>query len=233
MIRNNLQRSFYIDAPIPLRPDSWSSAIKLFTDASYMQIADKVLMARGNYEVLDISSNITSEFIPNLDYFLASRQGLVCVANPKLPRQNIHRFRRRSLIFFWKILALFEFVAFKHQVYEDYATFLRHQVKELRDFRLSLRRKLTKEDLKRFSVYDYKIPQFLFALDKHIQQVKPFWRRVYTAISTGTGFDARRKSVMKLELDWEEEVKQWEPILTAIWKKLISSIRVLLGSRDK
>lgn len=221
-IKDNLQQSLYVNGSSLPRQDSWHSTLKLASDADAKQIATDLILARGHYEILDIQSTALTQ--SNLTYLLASRQGLTCVA------PLTHK-RKQALNFFWKILTIAEFVAFKHRVYDDYAKFLRQQVTQLRDFRLSIQRKLRNEDLFRFSVYDHKIPQFLSALDKHIRSATPFHRRIYSAISAGTGFDARRERVMKLVGEWETEVEQWEPSLSLLWKKVISPIRSLIGSR--
>ena len=175
-------------------------------------------MARDNYEMLDFRPS--SAYLKSM---LVSRQGYVCIVQPEYKRKAVLRV-------FWKVLQLVEFIAFKHQVYDDYTEFLRHQVAELRDFRLSITRKARKEDLTRFSVYDHKIPQFLLALDNNIRSAKPFHRRIYSVFSSGTGFDERRASCLSLVKEWEEEISRWEHGLSLVWKKIISPIRSLLGS---
>lgn len=219
-VKSKLRQSLYVDNSQPLREGPWLSALKLASDADAQRIALEVMLPRGQYDVLDLRS--TDRDRSNCKGLVASRQGILCVA----PRE--HK-RKQALTLFWRILTLAEFVAFKQRVYDDYADFLRPQVQQLREFRLSIRRKLTKEDLFRFSVYDQTIPQFLAALDAHIRAAKPFHRRIYTSMSVGTGFDAQRERVMELVEDWEKEVEQWEPSLSLLWKRVISPIRSLLG----
>jgi len=216
-IKDKIQQSFYVDSSTPLQQGTWWSSLKLISAAEGKHIATELLLPENKYEIVDMQDKFTS-----LKYLYSSRQGLVCVFQPECKRKT-------ALHFFWKILVLTEFVAFKHKLYEDYAKFLRREVNQLKDFRLSLKRKATKEDLLRFSAYDHTIPQFLFALDNHIQSARPFHRFIYSTISTGTGFDERREKVMKLINEWEEEVEQWEPILVALWKKIISPVRSLLA----
>ena len=216
-IKDKIQQSFYVDSSTPLQQGTWWSSLKLISAAEGKHIATELSLHENKYEIVDMQDKFTS-----LKYLYSSRQGLVCIFQPECKRKT-------ALHFFWKILVFTEFVAFKHKLYEDYAKFLRREVNQLKDFRLSLKRKATKEDLLRFSVYDHTIPQFLFALDNHIQSAKPFHRFIYSTISTGTGFDERREKVMKLINEWEEEVKQWEPISAALWKKIISPIRSFLA----
>lgn len=218
LINDNLQKSFYVNSSTPLRHGSWKSSLKLISAADSKQIASELLLPEGKYEILDMQNRKTY-----MRYLLSSRQGLICIFKPESNRKS-------ALRFFWKILFLSEFVEYKNQVYEDYAKFLRIEVNKLKDFRLSLIRKATKEDLLRFSVYNHMIPQFLFTLDNHIHSAAPFHRYIYSTISTGTGFDLRRDKVKKLIIEWEKEVEQWEPTLSLLWKKIISPIRSLLAS---
>jgi hypothetical protein len=222
IIKNKIQQSFYVDSFTPLQQGTWWSSLKLVSAAEGKHIATELLLPDNKYEIVDMRGKSTS-----LKYLYSSRQGLVCIFQPTGTWPEYKR--KIALHLFWKILVLTEFVAFKNKLYEDYAKFLRREVNQLKDFRLSLKRKATKEDLFRFSAYDPTIPQFLLALDNHIQSARPFHRFIYSTISTGTGFDERREKVMKLINEWEEEVEQWEPILISLWKKIISPVRSLLA----
>lgn len=250
IIRSNLNKSLYVDYSITLRQSIWQSAVKVFSNAKENDIATEgeriafgLLLPRGKPEGLGIPCSNW------FTYLLASRQGLACIFIPSASRvlglsmgcqEDLWNWpglwkwpkRKRALRFFWKILLLDEFVALKRQIYQDYAELLRNEVGQLKDFRLSLKRKATQEDLLRFSVYDYEIPQFLSALDKHIRSAPPFYRRIYSTISTGTGFDEQRGKVKNLVRQWEEEITLWKHPLRVAWEKIISPVRSMLVSNE-
>ena len=219
-VKVNLHHSLFIDRSLRWREGQWHTAIKLVSDADAKQCSSELLMTRGECEALDLQNYGAA----SLKYLVASRQGLVCVVAPLAKRNT-------ALRLFWKILALYEFVNLKQRIYDDYASFLRNEVGHLRDFRLSLKRKVVKEDVLRFSVYDHKIPLFLSALDNYIKVAAPFHRRIYSAISTGVGFDERRIKVKMLVEEWNEEISKWEHGLLILWKKIISPLRSLLASK--
>src|SRR4030095_3146342 len=123
-------------------------------------------------------------------------------------------------------------VILKNQIYENYAEFFRREIISLKGFRLSVTRKLTKEDAKRLSVYDPKIHVYLYTLDKHIRTVshfKPFYGKVYSVLSNGAGFDIRREKVKELLAEWVHEVELWEHGGVIVWKKVIAPIRTFFG----
>jgi hypothetical protein len=155
-------------------------------------------------------------------YLISSHQGLICIFKPKSNRKS-------ALRFFWKIVFLSEFIEYKRQIYEDYSIFLQNEVQNLTDFRLSIKRKIKKEDLLKFSVYDPIIPEFIFALNKHIKQAAPFHRKIYSIISMGSDFDSLRERLINRDVkEWREEVDKWNPSLILLWNKIIFPIRSLV-----
>ena len=114
-------------------------------------------------------------------------------------------------------------------IYDDYIAFLEAEITRLKEFRLSTLRKLAKEDLSRFSVYDRRIPTYLQALDAFIRPASPGYRRIYSLISEGIGFSERRAKLRALVGEWEEEVEKWEHSFVVLWKKLIAPLRSVLG----
>jgi len=227
VIKNELQRSFYSDTSRKFSEGSWESAVKIGSPSTKMAltgrtIAINVLFRNKEFESFDILDDWGHN-----KRLLASRQAIACVFSPRTAR-------RLSIKFFWKFLVLAELVQLKRRIYEDYIQFFKEQMNELREFRLSLRRKATKEDVFRFSVYDPQIPRLFLVLDQHIRATKPFYRRIYSMLSTGTGLDARRARAATLVRDWQDEVEKWEPVLVVLWKKIIAPLRSLLaptGSR--
>jgi hypothetical protein len=184
------------------------------------QFVSRLLSIRGQPEILEIQ--LSKKRISS--YLFSSKQGLAFIFPHFLKKR-----RSQSLIHFWKkLLVLTEFVTYESRIYQDYERLLRVKVAELKEYRLSLKLKLTEEKLTRLSVFDPRITRFLSALDSHILNVGKFHRRIYSAISTGVGFDAQRKKVKELVAQWEEEIPKWEPPLYTIWKKFLYPIYSLL-----
>jgi hypothetical protein len=185
--------------------------------ADSKQIASSLLLLEDGYEVLDMQNRETC-----MRYLISSHQGLICIFKPKSNRKS-------ALRFFWKIVFLSEFIEYKRQIYEDYSIFLQNEVQNLTDFRLSIKRKIKKEDLLKFSVYDPIIPEFIFALNKHIKQAAPFHRKIYSIISMGSDFDSLRERLINRDVkEWREEVDKWNPSLILLWNKIIFPIRSLV-----
>lgn len=210
IVKENTLRSIFENPP-SIKSSDWFSALKISSEVESEKIVS--LFLKGGYDCFEFSC---------VEYMLSSRQGLICCFSP-------FRKRKSALRLFWKILVLYEFVLLKNFIYETYADLLRSEILKLREFRLSPLRKLIKEDIRHFSVFNPLIPQYLFALDKHIRSAKPFHRRVYSSISQGMGFDARREKVKELLKEWEIEVEQWEHSALLIWKTIIAPLRSLIG----
>lgn len=218
-VKNNLRESILQDSSLRLREGRWQTTLRLFTNYNCRKTAAELLSIKGQYETMDVADHWGAN-----KYLLASRQGLACLFGLKQGRKSARNF-------FLMFSALAEFVAFKQMVYSDYIHFLNEQIIELTDYRLSLKRKLVREDLFRFSVYDSTVHWFLGILDRHINAARPFHRRIYSLISNGTGFDEKRDKVKELAKSWHQEVSQWEPSLAKLWKKVIWPLRSLLISK--
>lgn len=230
-VKHNLQASFYSDPSIHLHEGEWKSAINLTTSEPPIEVASELLSVEyGKYQVVNLQHHAASLDSTILDfgdstslkYMIVSRQGLFCAVRGDAKR-------KLALRFFWKILTLHEFAIYKHRVYEDYSEFLKNEITLLKEYRLSLKRKLAKEEVSKLSVYDHKIRRFLLALDSHIKTAAPFHRFIYSAISSGTGLDARREKLYKTLEQWEEEVSMWQHGIPLIWKKALSPLRSLLS----
>ncbi|MBA7490299.1 hypothetical protein ES702_00836 [subsurface metagenome] len=217
LIRENIYQSLYTNFSTSNKHNHWHSALKLITTYDAKRVANRFF--KGKYDLFNLWPHGHSDYSD--EYLLSSKQGVACGLSP-------YRSRHSALRFFWRISDLYEFVILKSHIYDDYAEFLRSEIANLKDFRLSTLRKLTREDMSQFSVYDPQIPQYFAALDRHIRSAKPFYRRIYSSISSGTGFDEHREKVKKLVNEWEAEVKQWEHGLSVLWKKVISPLRSIL-----
>lgn len=228
LVKGNVYKSLYEKYPKSLRESAWHSAVKLVTTEKPgelpVQAAKVASFFKGKYEVFNISK--TDRHTPGYD-LLTSRQGIFFLNSQS--QLKWHK-REASLRLFWKIFTIFEFVMVKEHIYENCADYLSAEITNLREFRLSTLRKITKEDIRRLSVYNPQIPRYLQALDNHIKNASPFHRRLYSSISFGTGFDSQRERLKELVKEWEKEVEQWEHGLKMMWSKIISPLRSLLGS---
>jgi len=214
LVKENIYESLFKYPPSTLPKEShWHSALKLLTTTESKEFAN--IFFKGKYENFEFSHRFTTP-----EYLLSSTQGIIFLMSP-----SHKKWRQRTIQLFWRVFTIYEFLMLKKYIYGDYAKFLSSEIAELKKFRLSVSKKLTEEDLFKFSVYDPKIPEYLLALDKHIQNASPFYRRVYSSISSGINFDDSREKVKKLVEKWEAEIEQWEPKLCFLWKKIISPIR--------
>jgi hypothetical protein len=152
------------------------------------------------------------------DFLAVSKQGILCNFSQV-------RGRRNSLRFFWRIASLYEFVMVKKIVFQNYISFLQGEIVNLQEYRLSTKKKLLKEDLLKLSVFDANIPRFLFQLDKYIQTADSLYRKIYSVLSSFTGFDDARSKLKSLINNWESEIEKWEPGSVTIWKRIISPLR--------
>lgn len=205
----------------------WHTALKLVTDYAPEQVADNLLLDHcrtlelGTYTPTDRQTGQRTG--PTYaKYLISSDQGIAAVFNPGWGRKSLLRT-------FWKVHALYEFVLLKNRIYDDYITYLRSEVVKLKEYRLSAMRKLRREDIRHFSVFDPRISRYLLALDNHIKKASPYFRRVYSFLSEETGFDSRRETLLGLVEEWEDEVAQWEHSAAILWKKLLSPLKELLG----
>jgi hypothetical protein len=196
----------------------WYTAVNIPTDAGADQMA-------GEFQVRspDLKGLITSIPPAQWRYLLPSRQGLFCAYRPE-------RNPKRAARSFRKFLTLAEYTLLKHKVFGDYSAYLEREIVKLTGYRLSVTRKMTREDVTRFSVYDHTIPQFITLLDAQVRHATLFYRRVYSGLSAGTDLDGRREGLKKQVEVWEEEVGKWESGLATFWRIVVSPIRSLLSA---
>jgi hypothetical protein len=221
-VLKRLQQSIYVDKSKRWHSISWTSCVKINSTDENEELAGAFFLEGDDYKYL----NPHDQFIKSrchVHTILVSKKRLACVFEPGSGRRDVLRV-------FWNIMDLHEFVALKGRIYRDYAQHLSQQILELSVFRRSLRRKLTKEDLLRFTVYDENIPIFLANLDRRALSLSPFYRYVYSLISAGTGFDEVREKVKTRVTEWGEEVDKWEHPLAVIWKRILSPLKSLLSS---
>jgi hypothetical protein len=218
LAKRHLWASFFEQVPRELHEGTWQSALKVVTTSELKQDSANTLITGGDYESVALSRRTHTG-----KHLLSSRQGLVCVFKSRL--RYGHELRRVHSRLFWKVLVFAEFVALKNQVYDDVGAFLRLESLRLKGARLSIARKLLEDDLTNLSVYDHTVGKFFAALDQQIVSAAPFHRRIYSAISKGSGFTARRERLKKLVDEWEKEVERWDPPVMVIWKKVVSPLR--------
>jgi len=199
----------------------WFTSIKIATDEVLTPLANGLFGDDIKTIKLGKANRFLSDGGTRKGELIIAKHGLIC--KPQ------HWGRKPRLVFFSKVMLMTEFALLKNQIYADYAAFLSPEIVRLRDFRLSMRRKMTKEDVFEFSVYSSEIPRYLLALDQHIHQASPFYRLIYSSISSAIGFSERREKVKKLMDDWLSETEKWEHGLVIVWKKVISPLRSLFG----
>lgn len=209
-VKSQLSISVYTNKFISDDKCKWHSTLKIGTREKAGKIVSQFL--KGDYERFNIDDD---------EYIFSSHQGVIYLF-------PFNALKTSVLHSFWKKFSLIEFIMLKQAIYQSYIDHLSSEILSLKNFRQDTIRKLTKEDFIRFSIYDSNIPTFLQALDRHILNSYPFYRRIYVSISLGKGFDEQRKKVLELAKEWEIEVGQWEPSAVVLWKKIISPIRSLL-----
>jgi hypothetical protein len=228
-----LKSIFQIPPSRKVRKSNWFTSIKLFSGWDTQQLANVFFI--HNVKTINIK-RFEDDFFNEYEYhhesdpgklkqgLIVSKEGLILC----LPEYYNEK-RKKSLGEFWKTLAMVEFTLLKEGIYSDYVDFLRPEIEKLRDFRLSLKRKMMKDDLLKFSVYRSELPRLLLALDKHTHSASPYYRFVYSSISDAIGLYDRYDKVKELVKEWTGEVEQWEPILSIFWKNIIGPLRALVG----
>jgi len=221
--------SLYVDPRTSPRTYFWSSAVKLRSRFQVESFIPELL--REGYSIMRLA------YYPRCDlemcYFkkkplsyveerlLISRRGISCVLSPDRPKNwSIH--------FFWRLMDVYFFVLLKRQIYDDYAHLMRREILRLQELRLQSYAKLTKENVLRLSVYDPEIPKYMLALDSYVKSLPPFYRKIYSELSEGLGFDKKRQRLKELVKDWQEEVGQWQPTLVWLLNKILKPLKSLL-----
>ena len=197
---------------------TWTTAIKITSNSSDELIASE--LGIHDPSSMEIQTAMSRE--SSMSSFISSPQGHICVFKDGYKKKTSQKF-------FWKVISLIEFVSLKKQIYSDYNSFFEEEILRLRGFRLNPSRKFSQEDLLKFSVYDHKVPEFLWALDTYIQSAAPFHRRIYSQISTASSFDIQRRQTNACLKEWINEVEQWEYGLVKAGKTIISPLKLLLG----
>ncbi|HBB88345.1 MAG TPA: hypothetical protein DC047_12090 [Blastocatellia bacterium] len=206
-----------------VRYGPWFTSLKLATTAGENTIAAVFF---------PVTKSQTLKTIPKLGgggfrFLIVSKSKLVCVFAKGRRIQSEDSFHpkragRASLRFFWRVIALSEFVLLKIQVYDGYRNYLEKEVLSLRDERLTIKEKVRAKRLIKLSRYDSSIPAYLAALDRHIRSAPPFLRLVYSTIAVATRFDSQRLNLQKVVKAWLEEVGQWSHPMRALLKELAS-----------
>jgi hypothetical protein len=235
LIRQNVMQSLFASPPDDVHDSDWHYALRVRTERPAEALAEALFSGEFESEEIGVFPHHPgapvrdkysidfwlNERDPFGEHVLTSRRGLIYLFSPA-------RMRKSMLINFWKAHSIYEFILVKNQIYGDYAEFLRSSLVELKAFRRSIVRKLTQDDLLDLSVYDFRMPVYLLALDRHTKTLPSYYRWIYASISAGAGFDGRRARAKELVSEWEEEVDKWEPALSLLWKKLFSPLRTLL-----
>jgi hypothetical protein len=217
-----------------IQASKWYTSIRLFPGWDLQKLADTFFT--HNVQSTEIKPAKWNLFDTDFDdgnsekgrleqSLIVSKEGLIRC----LP-EGYGAFRKRSLGEFWKILTIAEYTLLKDKIFADYAAFLRPEIHRLRDFRLSLKRKMMKDDVLKFTAYRSELPRYLFALNEHIHSANAYYRFIYSRVADGLGLYARYEKLDGLVKEWTGEVEQWEPSLSVLWNRVIGPLRSLLGA---
>lgn len=212
VIKEKVSGSLYKDAAETFgRESDWYYIVKAIANVEAPIIANALSPQE--------QSELT--FWYNMESLHATKKGVVCTLSET-------RSQKSAMRFFRKIFLMHEYVLLKNQIYTDYTEFLRPEISQLKQYRLSTKQKILEDDLFKFSVYNSQAPTYLLHLDSQIRTVSAYYRRIYSFLSRTYGFDERREKVKGLVKQWEAEVEKWEPTLQVLWEKVIAPLRTLI-----
>ncbi len=228
-IKKSIFESLFEPDNIPSAKVSIHSSIKYFDNIEFEMIG--VLKGEkskfeigGKFLVYDEELNVEYEWPgrPVIESFEINQQGL-------LFKFSHERTRKTALRLFWKINTIYEYAFIQKRIFHDYKNYLTDKIQELKEFRFQFGKKMLEEDISKFSVYEPSIPRFIYNFNKHISRAAPFYRKIYHTIETGIKLKNDREELKVLIKEWEQEVEKWDPPVKALWKKILSPLRSLLG----
>lgn len=226
-IEGKIYDSIYEKKPYKKIKSDWNYGLKLITDFKESESANKIL--KDEYELIDLRNYITydtekQEYTksPNREYLCISKNGFfIGLSTFRMPSSS-------SIHFFWKLMRIYEFVQLKNQVYKDYINFFKSEVNKLKRRRLNIKMKILEEKIFTFAIYDDKPSNFLRRLDDYVKNLAPFYRKIYSSMSSITGLDKQREKLLNIIIEWEKEVEQWTPVSVLLWRKIFSPLISIL-----
>ena len=139
-------------------------------------------------------------------FLLLSPLGYICALPPG-------RNSKTALRLFWKTMVLHEFVILKNRIYDDYAIYLREEINKTKKARLH-KTGVQERQPAQHGGYDTNLVEYLRALDRHSRSAPPFYRRIYSFLSNGLGFDRKHLAIERLLTDWRSETDLTDSALT-------------------
>lgn len=216
---------------------NWFTSIKIFEDWDMQDLA-KSLFDR-NIKAVELKRfenelNYYDESYEQDDYQNANEgthveRGLVVSREGVILCLPGYFRRKKALGQFWKVLEMAEFTLVKDQFYEDLANYLGPETEKLLDYRLDKKRKLSKESLLKFTIYNPEIPQMMSALEKHLHSATSFYRFIHSCIADGIEHYEKKVKVKNLVERWITEVEKWESNFKIIWSSIMGPLKEILG----
>jgi len=214
----NIDSSLYSKSHKGVEVGEWFTNIMQSLPLGTKDAAHNILQ-NDKYRTLKLDSYGN---ISNISYFLFSRNGNLAKCSP-----GSRRNKRMQL--FWRFVLLSEFVLLETRIYTEYRDNLRKEIGKLKEYRLLPQNKLLKENIFKFSIFDPRISTYIIALDWHVRRLPPFYRKIYSELSTVHEFAHLRKQLLDDIEKWEDEASQWEHGLVMLWRKVVSPLRAILG----
>ncbi len=107
---------------------------------------------------------------------------------------------------FWKCRDINEFVLYRDKIAEDYIKFLSDAIEKLREARLQ-KSKVFAKCLERIKdTFDSNVSSFIDFLDYRIKKTTPFYRALYSHLSSNSKLEKRRVQLLKLKDAWIKEI---------------------------
>jgi hypothetical protein len=219
-VKSRVLHSIFQDRPSRFEETPWARYVRVQVgNASKEQVASALLGDEAPYVSINVPGYRATWEKKKDTLIISGRHFIMLDRTPS----------RHKLRGFWRIIYIAEFLAIKNRMYDEYASFLRTEIRTLEKYRLRPSRKLTQEGITRLEIYDESIAEHLALLDAYINIASPVNRKIYAIFSTQSGFDGRREAVKRLVQQWADEVSKWSPPLYVAWAKLLSPLRALFS----
>lgn len=192
----------------------------IFSSIKYTEhFGSEINLLKGDMESFVLFDNDWNE---TSEYFYINPQSLIYQFSNK-------RKFKSSLIIFEKLNYIYEYAFLKKLITNDLNKYLKNKILDLKEYRFSLSKKLIEEDIYIFSEYEAEIPRFVKNYFEHISNAPPFHRKIYSLIEKGINLDYEKNKLNNTLKDWEQEVEKWDNPLKALWNKILSPLKGLLG----
>jgi hypothetical protein len=195
----------------------WFSSIKIFDDSVKEKIATAFNLT--TYQNLDV--DIQKNQIVN---------SIICSKNIMISTFFNRSHRENAINKFWKVLSLVSFVHYKKKIYKDFCTNLQDETDSLKNDKLSkLGKKITLDKLRTFYIYDSELMKFIKILDNYTEQnIELIYQENYFSLVELMDLKQERIHVDNSIKNYEEQAKEWEPLVADLYKALWTPLTTLL-----